>query len=154
MQCASSRSPAWRAPPPSTHPNPPSLHFSTTQTIENGILLNPHLLTNLTHGWGYRMCTYENWQCSCGVRARGLTLASMPVQAGDYRRLLHRPGELQWALLRYADPHAALTAPDSALARGAPEPLAGQPPHPESCIPNPASRIPHLEHPIARFYQR
>jgi len=47
------------------------------------------------------------------------------LQAGDYRRLLHRPNELEWALLQYADSNGTLTAPDSALAEGAPNPLVG-----------------------------
>ena len=47
------------------------------------------------------------------------------LQAGDYRRLLHRPSDLQWALLRYSDPDVPLNAPDAMLATGAAEPLQG-----------------------------
>ena len=47
------------------------------------------------------------------------------MQMGDYRRLLHRPSELEWALLSYTEANGALTAPDSALAQGAPQPLVG-----------------------------
>ena len=47
------------------------------------------------------------------------------LQAGDYRRLLHRPSDLQWALLRYGDPDVPLNAPDAVLATGAAKPLQG-----------------------------
>ena len=47
------------------------------------------------------------------------------LQMGDYQRLLHRPSELEWALLSYSEANRALTAPDSALAQGAQQALVG-----------------------------
>lgn len=119
------------SPPPSTHT---CTHYHRTSMIcplnikpAAPAFVFAHILP-----WGVLSCctAYGTLNVSSGSRWHlGFEHAPMfnILQAGDYRRLLHKAGELEWALLQYADPDAALTASDSALAEGAPKPLASAP---------------------------